>query len=72
MDWLCLFAQALMRNFLSSFQAELEEQIDLPLLRSFSARQLLSKTKSASIFPKISLSIYHTAFSAILSRGVPQ
>jgi hypothetical protein len=30
MDWLCLFAQALMRNFLSSFREELEERIDLP------------------------------------------
>ena len=37
MDWLCLFAQALMRNFLNSFEEELEGRIDLPriwLLRS--------------------------------------
>ena len=27
MDWLCLFAQALMRNFLSSFREELEERL---------------------------------------------
>jgi hypothetical protein len=29
MDWLCLFAQALMRNFLSSFEEELEGRIEL-------------------------------------------
>ena len=40
MDWLCLFAQALMRNFLSSFQEELEERIDLPKISPFRNTQI--------------------------------
>lgn len=40
MDWLCLFAQALMRNFLSSFQEELEERIDLPKIFPFRNPQI--------------------------------